>query len=175
MQRVGVQLQHRKSLQNTEKEHTLVLPSTDSLSLISPQLCGCIRCSIGYTNGAGRLKNECREKTNKLTMMVSAGPAKANESRACVLKGSVASYLLFQMADQMQQLLHAGLQARRLATRKDSHRQGVSVQPGQVGNDPGVPPAWLDSLSAAVHLCVRLSPAIQQTLRSSTALWRQIG
>lgn len=100
----------------------------------------------------------------------------ANESRGRVLKGQLGlTHLVFQMTYQMQQLLHAPLKGRRLVARKDAHRQRVSVQPGKVANYPGVLTGRLDSRSAALRVCVRLSPAMQQTRRSSTAFCHLIG
>lgn len=100
----------------------------------------------------------------------------ANVSRDSVLKGQGGmTHLGMEMAYQVQQLLHAPLKGRRFMAGVDTQCQSVCVQPGEVAHDPGVRRDQLDSLSPFVRLCVRLSPAVKQTLRSSRRVCGVIG
>lgn len=73
------------------------------------------------------------------------------------------THLVFEVAYQAQQLLHAPLKGRRVVAGMAAHRQGVSIKPRKVTNDPGVRTGQLDSLSSVVGLRVRLrlSPAMK--------------
>lgn len=71
------------------------------------------------------------------------------------------THLSMEMANQVQQLLHAPLKGREVTAWLGPQSQSVCVQPWEVAKHPCVRRNLLYGLSPFVRLCVRLSPAVK--------------